>query len=67
MASTETLVVKESFVGSLDGGKTDSMFREGEAISADHPAVKKWPEHFRAHHLVHEVEQATAAPGERRR
>jgi hypothetical protein len=47
-------------------------FRQGELIDADHAAVRKYPDHFGPiliHHQVTrraEVEQATAAPGEKR-
>ncbi len=65
MAST--FVVKESFVGNLGSG--DVIFRAGEPIDSTNKAVKKWP------HLFTEqtsrldeatIEQATAAPGEKR-
>jgi hypothetical protein len=63
--------VLDSFDG-LVGGQT-IHFRRGMPIEADHPAVKKWPDKFRPIHLPYpvrraeaRVEQATAAPGEKR-
>lgn len=47
-------------------------FRAGELIDADHPVVKKYRDHFGPVIIQHqwkrkaEVEQATAAPGEKR-
>jgi hypothetical protein len=66
----QVLAVLASFVGNVGGEDID--FRQGELIEADHPAVKKWPESFGAVRLNHpvkrsaSVEQATAAPGEKR-
>jgi hypothetical protein len=59
-----SLVVLQSFIGKV--GKEDVPFRAGETVDAAHPAVKKWPELFGPTPLDHGVEQATAAPGERR-
>lgn len=50
------------------------VFRQGELIDADHPAVRKYPEAFgpvTIHHPVKRepepvIEQATSAPGEKR-
>lgn len=63
------LVVKESFVGELGGQPV--TYRKGEAVHPDDPAIQKWPEHFEPLTFVHpvkrgRVEQATAAPGEKR-
>ena len=55
--SLERNVVKQ-------GKKIDVV--RGQAFENNHPAVKKWPEMFGAPELVHPVEQATAAPGEKR-
>jgi hypothetical protein len=47
-------------------------FRAGELIDADHPAVRKYPDHFGPLVIQHSIkrapviEQATAAPGEKR-
>jgi hypothetical protein len=51
-----------------EGRKVDVI--KGQLFDSSHPAVKKWPELFgqpetMAHPVV-VVEQATAAPGERR-
>lgn len=62
-AEAASYIVKESFVGDL--GKGAMQFRQGDLIAADHPAVKKWPHLFRRDDSPI-IEQATAAPGERR-
>lgn len=61
-----TVVVIESFVGRV--GSEDRYFRAGDLIRATDPAVKKWPDHFREVRYANEpvIEQATAAPGEKR-
>jgi hypothetical protein len=63
--------VHTSFFGSLDGDGV--AYRKGEVIDGDDPALKRWPEYFEPlvvrEHLrggKKEVEQATAAPGEKR-
>lgn len=62
----ETLVALDSFTGSV-GGEV-RVFRQGEPIRATDPAVRKWPHLFGPQHIRNQplVEQATAAPGERR-
>ena len=60
-------MVSESFIGTLDG--VELAFHKGEVIDADDPALKAWPAHFaplvaRTHGGG--IEQATAAPGEKR-
>ena len=63
-ASTASpLVALYSFVGRL--GKEDVVILEGERFAPDHPAVKKWPQSFRAD-TGPVIETATAAPGEKR-
>jgi hypothetical protein len=68
MANNAIMQVKTSFGATLDG--TTVVFRQGELIDADHPAVRKWPEHFDVPTVTWStrktVEQATAAPGEKR-
>lgn len=67
MAQSESppLVVLQSFVGRI--GNADVAFAQGESIDASHPAVKKWPQFFGPTNVRHsKVEQATAAPGEKR-
>ncbi len=62
------LVAREGFVGGLDG--KDIYIEKGDLVEADHPIVKKWPELFEAPLLrfpVRGIEQATAAPGEKRK
>jgi hypothetical protein len=59
--------VSESFIGNLDGAEVE--YHKGEVVDSDDPGLRKWSEHFeplvvRAHAGV--VEQATAAPGEKR-
>lgn len=65
-SETDALVVLESFIGRL--GDEDVMFRKGDLINPTNPAIKKWPDKFGAAEYRHEprVEQATAAPGEKR-
>ena len=63
-------VVLDSFAGDLDGEPV--VYRKGEAIHPDDPALKKWPASFGPFVFPHpvkretRVEQATAAPGEKR-
>jgi hypothetical protein len=59
--------VRESLVGTLDGEEVE--YQKGEVVDADDPALRKWPGHFeplvlRQHRRS--IEQATAAPGEKR-
>ena len=70
MATTKTkptlLAARDSFVGSIDG-ETIHIDR-GDLVESDHPIVKKWPSLFAAPRLRYPmVEQATAAPGEKRK
>lgn len=69
--ATTFYTVTESFVGSLGGHEVE--YHKGQVVTSDDPAVKKMPLHFEA--LVvsdnsgqrrGDVEQATAAPGEKR-
>ena len=68
-----TLVVLESFIGRL--GKDERIFRKGDNIRPNDPAVKRWPRMFGPVLYASDVvgvnqeapiEQATAAPGEKR-
>lgn len=62
---SDTLTVLQSFAGKV--GNEERIFREGENIRANDPAVKKWPHLFGEARFMHDkVEQATAAPGEKR-
>jgi hypothetical protein len=71
MATKDTILqVKTSFNATIDGGPV--FFHAGELIDADHQAVKTWPQYFGSPKIDHRtkaepvVEQATAAPGEKR-
>lgn len=61
-----TLVALQSFVGKVDG--QERVFREGDLVRKSDPAVKKWPDLFGQPRFHNEprIEQATAAPGEKR-
>jgi hypothetical protein len=62
------LLALEAFVCEVDGERL--AFNKGDAIEADHPAVKHNPHLFGPlvfkHPIRGRVEQATAAPGEKR-
>lgn len=66
MAKAAFYTVRESFIGSLDDEELE--FHKGEVVDADDPALRRWPGQFEP--LVvrryRQVEQATAAPGEKR-
>ena len=68
MATTETLIVLESFVGRVNSkDKEARLFLQGETVRSTDPAVKKWPQFFGQPRFAHDnIEQATAAPGEKR-
>lgn len=58
-------VPTDSFVAELDG--VEVTFREGETtVDEDHPILAKYPHLFKPQPVRYTVEQATAAPGERR-
>ena len=60
------LVAREGFGGSIDGKDID--LEEGDFVESNSPIAQKWPELFEAPLLRYPVvEQATAAPGEKRR
>ena len=66
------VLVKDSFSGKLGDEVFD--FRRGEPVPADHPVVAQWPTMFEpissrfiVDRKAERVEQATAAPGEKRR
>jgi hypothetical protein len=68
-AAETVLQAKTSFTAAVDGARFE--VHQGDLIDADHPAVRKWPEAFGpvfVHHrsAAGKVEQATAAPGEKR-
>jgi len=63
------VVAVESFVGGIGG--SDYRVTKGDMFESDDPVVKKWPALFVPLELRHSsptprVEQATAAPGEKR-
>ena len=64
-AAAELVSVLESFIG--HDGKEERTFRIGDLVAANDPAVKKWPHLFGPiEHINRGIEQATAAPGEKR-
>ena len=71
MAKDDIYQVTTTFVITL--GDKDVEYHVGELVDADDPALKRVPEHFgpavfkhRAAKPSKPVEQATAAPGEKR-
>ena len=73
MAKVAYYTVSTSFFGSFEGDGIE--YHKGEVIDGDDPALKRWPEYFeplvvrehlRASKDEAPVEQATAAPGEKR-
>ena len=62
------LVALESFVGEINGERLS--FSKGDAVEADHPIVKQVPHLFGPlvfrYPIRDRIEQATAAPGEKR-
>jgi hypothetical protein len=67
MAKATYYTVRESFIGNLDGEEVE--YHRGEVVDADDPAVGRWRIHFEplvVRQYRHRVEQATAAPGEKR-
>lgn len=70
-AKTDTLYrVKESFITTIGGEEME--YQAGQLVQADDPAVKKFPHLFGEletrprTRTSPDVEQATAAPGEKR-
>ena len=69
MATKDKSIVRalRSFAGNLDGEEVAAS--EDDLFYTDDPAVRKWPELFgpvRVRNQRPDVEQATAAPGEKR-
>ena len=57
--------VRESFIGNLRGQEVE--YHKGETVEPDDPALKRAPLHFEPLIIrARSVEQATAAPGEKR-
>lgn len=65
------LEAASSFTGALPDGTIFSAVMGRTRIWSSHPAAKKWPQHFREvtvtdTYRTDPIEQATAAPGEKR-
>jgi hypothetical protein len=56
---------KESFVASVDGIDT-ALVRNRDYVREGHELLRRFPDMFEEMRVTYEVEQATAAPGERR-
>lgn len=71
MAAPAFYQVRTRFIGTLDDG-TPVEYYEGEVVRADDPAFKKWGDLYFMPLVVRGaatgpvIEQATAAPGEKR-
>lgn len=64
-AEPNIVVALASFVAGVGG--EDVIVREGDAFRVTDPVVKKFPKFFGPHRLrADRIEQATAAPGEKR-
>ena len=72
MADKRMLVAKESFSGRLPDGSTFFGYKGRTRIWNTHPAAHLWADKFEelavtdTYRETPEVEQATAAPGEKR-
>ena len=68
MAKDDIYQVTTTFVITL--GDRDVEYHAGEVVDGDDPAFKRVPEHFGPvafkHRTAKPIEQATAAPGEKR-
>lgn len=62
----DILVAAESFSGELADGTAFAARRDETRIRASHPAAARWPDYFRPINVHYDVEQATAAPAEKR-
>jgi hypothetical protein len=62
----DILVASESFSGEMADGTAFAAQNGVTRVRASHPAVKRWPDYFKPIDVHYDVEQATAAPGERR-
>jgi hypothetical protein len=63
--SDEIYEARESFATELDGEQISVS--AGERIREGHPLIVANPARFKPLHIKYEVEQATAAPSEKRR
>jgi len=65
MAKAAQYTVTESFVTTINGKEVE--YHKGETVEPDDPALKRAPLHFEPLIIrARSVEQATAAPGEKR-
>lgn len=64
MAPSAIVVAKQSFAATING--TSRVIRRGTTFSADHPIVEAHSENFKPFEVDYGIEQATAAPGEKR-
>lgn len=61
----EMFVAKETFYAVIDGQQT-MVKKSRDLVRAGHPLLEKYPDMFKPARVRFDVEQATAAPGERR-
>ena len=72
MARTADLILQANTSFNATVGGVAVAIHEGETIDANHPLVQRYPEYFGPVVVMHRaprtpaVEQATAAPGEKR-
>ena len=67
MAKADIYMVIADFVTTIDGAEVE--YHKGEVVEADDPALKRMPHFFGPLVFAHRrplIEQATAAPGEKR-
>ena len=67
MAKADIYQVMADFITTIDGAEVE--YHKGEVVEADDPALKRLPMYFGPLVFVHHrpvIEQATAAPGEKR-
>ena len=62
----DILVARESFSGVLPDGTAFDAIAGVTRVRAGHASAKAWPEYFEEITVDYDVEQATAAPGEKR-
>lgn len=72
MARTADLILQANTSFNATVGGVAVAIHEGETIDADHPLAQRYPEYFQSVKVMHRtprtpvIEQATAAPGEKR-
>lgn len=62
----DILVARESFSGVLPDGTAFDAIAGETRVRAGHASAKAWPDYFEPIDVHYDVEQATAAPGEKR-